>query len=55
MRRTAKRRSDDVTVCFNCERLSHGTRSTPNVCHVCGEELVTMSRSEYVERMEEAK
>ncbi len=42
-------RSDRVTVCFNCERISRGTRSTPKVCIACGEELVTMSRSEYEE------
>ena len=39
-----------VTVCLNCERISHGTKLTPHVCRTCGEALVTMSRSDNVKR-----
>jgi RNA polymerase subunit RPABC4/transcription elongation factor Spt4 len=41
------KREERVKVCLHCERISRGTRSAPNICAVCGEELVTMLRSEY--------
>jgi rRNA maturation endonuclease Nob1 len=44
-----KRASHTVKVCFNCERMSES--NTDGVCTVCGEELVKMSRSEFVARM----
>jgi hypothetical protein len=27
-------------MCLNCECVRTGTKSTPNVCRVCGEELI---------------
>jgi hypothetical protein len=46
-KKNVKRQKPTVKVCFNCERES----SKGNVCTVCGEELVAMSRSEFVKRM----
>jgi rRNA maturation endonuclease Nob1 len=44
-----KRASNTVKVCFNCERMSESIND--DVCNICGEELVKMSRSEFVARM----
>lgn len=47
--RQQRRASHTVKVCFNCERMSESSKD--DVCTVCGEELVKMSRSEFVARM----
>lgn len=44
-----KRASHTVKVCFNCERMSESKHD--DVCTECGEELVKMSRGEFVARM----